>query len=55
MVQNAVIILIIGAFFAWQFYKHRKAIWHSMNLYGNYMADVMREKTDGKKKKNERR
>lgn len=57
--SDAWILLPFMAFFAWQFYKHRKAIWHNMNLYGNYFASVINEKVDEKKnetkKKNERR
>lgn len=49
--QNAEIIFILGALFAWQFYKHRKAIWHNMNLYGDYIENVINEKVNGKKKK----
>ena len=53
------IILLFMAFFAWQFYKHRKAIIHNMKLYGEYMANVMQQKVNEKKNetktKNERR
>ena len=59
MNENTGIIFILGALFAWKFYQHRKAIWHNMNLYGSYMANVMKEKVDKKKneikKKNERK
>ena len=48
------IILLIGAFFTYKFYQHRKAIWHNMNLYGTYFANVMRQKVD-EIKKNKRR
>ena len=57
--QNAGVLLLIFAFFSWQFYKHRKAILHNMKLYGNYFASVMQQKVDEKKNetktKNERR
>jgi len=56
---DAGIICVIIALVTWKFYQHRKAIWHNMNLYGNYMANVMKEKVDEKKnetkKQNERR
>ena len=51
MNENTGIILLIVALFSWKFYQYRKAIWHNMNLYGNYMANVMRQKIDEKKKK----
>ena len=54
MTPNAWIILILGALFAWQFYKHRKAILHNMKLYGNYFASVMNEKVDEKNKENKK-
>ena len=54
--SDAWILLPFMAFFAWQFYKHRKAILHNMKLYGNYFASVMKEKENEiRKKKNERR
>ena len=59
MTQNAAIILTIACFFIYQFYKHRKAIWYNMNLYGEYFANVMKQKEDEirkrKETKNERR
>ena len=48
---NAGIICVLGGLFVWKFYQYRKAIWHNMNLYGNYMANVMRQKVDEKKKR----
>jgi len=57
--QNAGIMLLLGGLFAWKFYQYRKAIWHNMNLYGEYFANVMKQKEDEikkrKEKKNERR
>ena len=53
--QNAGILCIIVAFFAYKFYQYRKAIWSSMNFYGNYFANVMKQKEDEIRKKNERR
>lgn len=49
--QNTGIIFIILALFAWKFWQYRKAIWHNMNLYGEYFASVMKQKVDEKKKK----
>ena len=51
MNENAGVLLLILAFFTWQFYKHRKAIWHNMNLYGEYLTNYMRYKADEKNKK----
>jgi len=51
---NTGIIFILGAFSVWQFYKHRKSIWHNMNLYAKYYADYLKCKEDERKKKNER-
>jgi len=48
--ENFSIILLFIALFIWKLYQYRKAIWHNMNLYGNYMANVMRQKVDEKKK-----
>ena len=53
--QNAGILIILGGLFIWKFYQYRKAIWSSMNFYGNYFANVMKQKEDEIKKKNERR
>ena len=53
--QNAGVLLLILAFFSWQFYKHRKAIIHNMKLYGSYLENYMNYKVDEKNKKNERR
>jgi len=47
---NPSILWLIVPLFAWKFYQYRKAIWHNMNLYGSYMANVMKEKVDEKKK-----
>jgi len=55
LMQNAGILCIIAVFFAYKFYQYRKAIWNSMNFYGNYFANVMKQKEDEIKKKNERR
>ena len=49
--QNAGILCIIVAFFAYKFYQYRKAIWSSMNFYGNYFANVMKQKEDEIRKK----
>ena len=51
MNTNTSVLLILGAVFAWKFYQYRKAIWHNMNLYGNYFGNVMRQKVDEKKKR----
>ena len=53
--SDAWIILPFIAFFAWKFYKHRKAILHNMKLYGEYMANYLRYKADEKQRKNRRR
>ena len=54
MTPNAGVLLLILAFFFWQFYKHRKAIIHNMKLYGDYFASVMNEKVDEKNKENKK-
>jgi len=41
--QNASILCIVAVFFAYKFYQYRKAIWHNMNLYGSYFANVMKQ------------
>jgi len=51
MTLNSGIICVLGGLFAWKLYQYRKAIWHNMNLYGDYMANVMKEKVDEKKRK----
>ena len=51
MNKKAGVLLLILAFFAWQFYKYRKAILHNMKLYGEYLANYMRYKVDEKNKK----
>ena len=48
------ILCIVAILFAWKFYQHRKAIWHNMNLYGNYFGNVMRQKVDERKKNKSR-
>ena len=54
--QNAGILIVLGGLFAWKFYQYRKAIWHNMNLYGEYFSNYLRFKEDEiRKKKNERR
>jgi len=52
--KSTEVLLIIGAFFIWKFYQYRKAIWHNMNLYGNYMANVMKEKVDEIRKRKQK-
>ncbi len=49
--QNAGILIVLGGLFAWKFYQYRKAIWHNMNLYGEYFANVMKQKEDEIRKK----
>jgi len=52
--ENAGVLLIIGVlFFSFKIYQYRKAIWHNMNLYGEYFANVMKQKEDEIRKKNE--
>jgi len=51
MTLNPSILWLIVPFFIWKIYQYRKAIWHSMNFYGNYISKVMEEKVDEKKKK----
>ena len=51
MNTNSSVLLVLGAVFAWKFYQYRKAIWHNMNLYGNYMALLMKAKEDEIRKK----
>ncbi len=53
--QNAGILCIVAVFFAYKFYQYRKAIWSNMNFYGNYIANVMKQKENEIRKKNERR
>uniref|UniRef100_A0A6H1ZIM2 Uncharacterized protein n=1 Tax=viral metagenome TaxID=1070528 RepID=A0A6H1ZIM2_9ZZZZ len=55
MTPNAGVLFLILAFFAWQFYKHRKAILHNMKLYGEYFANYLRFKVDEKKKRRSRK
>lgn len=55
MNKNVGVLLLIVAFFAWQFYKYRKAILHNIKLYGKYITNYLRYKVDEKQKKNERR
>ena len=59
MNENTGVLLLLGALFAWQFYKHRKAILYNMKLYGEYFTNVIKQKVNEKKheskKKNERR
>ena len=49
--QNAGLIWFFIALFAWKFYQYRKAIFHNMKLYGDYLASVIQQKVDEKKKK----
>jgi len=51
MTLNPGIICVLSGLLIWKLYQYRKAIWHNMNLYGNYMANVMKEKVDEKKKR----
>ena len=45
------ILCIVAILFAWKFYQHRKAILHNMNLYGEYIANLMRQKEDENRRK----
>ena len=47
--SDAWILLPFIALFVWKIYQYRKAIIHNMNLYGNYIANVMQQKVDEKK------
>jgi len=56
---DAGIICVLGGLLIWKFYQYRKAIWHNMNLYGDYISNLMKAKEDEinkrKQGKNERR
>ncbi len=52
--SNAGIFFIIGGLLIWKFYQYRKAIWHNMVLYGNYMALLMKQKEDEIRKRKQK-
>ena len=51
---DAGIICVLGGLLIWKFYQYRKAIWHNMNLYGDYISNLMKAKEDEIRKRKQK-
>jgi hypothetical protein len=49
MIREAALIFLI--LFIYRVWQHRKAIWHNMNFYGEYLGNYLRYKQYENKKK----